>query len=64
MSCKLNQYGGYKLEDVAQEIASLYGAELENWETKNNTLFVYCNEYGEEFVSELPFNQIKSFMEM
>ena len=55
---------GYKLEDVAQEIAGLYGATLEGWETKGGKLIVYCEEHGEDFTSELNLNEVKSFMEM
>lgn len=60
----LRNVDGYLLEDVAKEIAQVYGGEVNNWKVQDGKLIVEYDEHGEFGVSELPLSEVKSFMEM
>lgn len=61
---KILRVDGYQLDDVAKEIATMYGAEVKSWDVQDDTLIVCCIEYGDVFESALQLDQIKSFMTM
>lgn len=60
----MTTYDGYDLEQVAKEMAQIYGGYLTSWEVQDDKLVVEFSEHGEDGITELPLNEIKEFMEM
>lgn len=54
----------YSLDQVAEEIASLYGGSVIDYYVENDALIVNYEEYGEEGTAELKLSEIDSFMSM
>lgn len=49
-----------KLFLIGQEVASLWGAVCTGHKTLKDKVRFYCNEAGEEFITELTYKEIET----
>lgn len=57
------KYNDRELQNIGNNVASLWGARVESWTVNNydETVTFHCNEFGERFDTELSFDDLAEY---